>query len=326
MTTPTNGARVVDPAGVLFGIVLPVLAAAAGVVLTYVLEPRLPDEIATHWSGDSPDGYMSPVASAWTVAALVVVVGGGCCAIAALAQAQLMTRRVMLIVGLAVVGLMVAAQITTVVEQLDASAATDSPLPVSGIVSGVVAGAVAGLIGASRLRDQRVRSVATEPPPASLPRRAVDLPVSDQVGMSAGGLLATGLAVTAPAALVCWLAGAWWPLWIYVPIVVLGVALLQFRLVVDADGIRVQNMGMSAIEYGTDEVLSARVVEIRPFQDFGGWGLKRKGPGNYGVVTRTGPAVLVTFANGDRLTVTTPRADEIAGALNSLADRRPARP
>lgn len=325
MTTPTTGARVVDPVGVLFGVVLPVLAAAAGVALTYVLEPRLPAQIATHWSGSSPDGYMSPVASAWSVAAIVVVVGGGCCAIAALAQAQLIMRRVMLLLGLAVVGLIVAAEIAIVVGQLDATTPDDAALPVSALVLGVIVGAVVGMIGASLLRDHRVRAVATEAPPLDLPRGAADLPVTDQVGMSAGGLLATALVVTAPAALVCWLAGAWWPLGIYVPVVVLGVALLQFRLVVDADSIRVQNMGMSAIEYGTDEVVGARVVEVRPFQDFGGWGLKRKGPGNYGVVTRTGPAVVVTFACGDRLTVTTARADEVAGALNTLADRRLAR-
>ncbi len=50
-----------------------------------------------------------------------------------------------------------------------------------------------------------------------------------------------------------------------------------------------------------------------------------KARGNCGVVTRTGPAVVITFACGDRLTVTTPRAEEIAGALNTLADRRLAR-
>lgn len=322
MTTPTTGARVVDPVGVLFGVVLPAAAAAAGVVLTYLLAPRLPDEIATHWSGSAPDGYMTPTASAWSVAAIVLVVGGGCCAVAALAQAQLMTRRIMLLLGLTVVGLIAAAQVTMITTQLDATTATETPLPVAGIVLGAVVGAVVGMIGAALLRDRRARVVATEAPPADLPRGATDLPLTDQVGMGAGGLLATGVVVTAPAALVCWLADAWWPLWIYVPFVVLGVALLQFRLVVDADGIRVQNMGMAAIEYGTDEVLGARVVEIRPFQDFGGWGLKRKGPGNYGVVTRTGPAVLVTFACGDRLTVTTPRAAEIAAALNTLADRR----
>ncbi|MCL2533878.1 MAG: DUF1648 domain-containing protein [Nocardiaceae bacterium] len=325
MTTPTPSARVFDPAGVVFGVVVPVLAAAVGVVLTYVLLPRLPEQIATHWSGSAPDDFMSPTGSAWAAAAMVVLVGGGCSGIAALAQAQLMTRRIMLVIGLAVVGLIAAVQIAIPIQQLDTTTPTDAPLPVDAIGAGLALGAVVGMVGASLLRDYRVRAVATEAPPAGLPRSAVELPITDQVGMSAQGLVVTAVVLAMPAALLCWFADSWWLMGVYLPVVLLTVVLLQFRLVVDADSIRVQNMGMSAIEYGTDEVLGAKVREVRPFQDFGGWGIKAKGRGNYGVVTRTGPAVELTFACGHRLTVTTPRAEEIAGALNTLADLRLAR-
>lgn len=325
MTTPTSGPRIVDLAGVVFGILVPVLAAAAGVVATYVLAPRLPEQIATHWSGSSPDGFMSPTTSAWTMAAIVLLVGGGCSGIAALAQAQLMMRRIMLLIGTAVLGLIVAAEFAMILGQLDPDDPSDARLSAGALVLGLVVGTGVGLLGASMLRDHRVRTPATEAPPANLPRGAAQLPVTDEVGMSAAGLLATALALAAPAALVCWLAGAWWPLGVYLPVVLLAVVLLQFRLVVDADAIRVRNLGMSAIDYGTDEVLGAKVEHVRPFQDFGGWGLKVKGRGNYGLVTRTGPAVVITFACGHRLTVTTPKAEEIAGALNTLADRRFAR-
>ncbi|WP_433608603.1 DUF1648 domain-containing protein [Prescottella agglutinans] len=324
MTTPTPGPRLIDPAGAFFGVVVPALAAAAGVVATYILEPRLPEQMATQWSGGSSTGFTSPVASAWSMAAIVLLIGGGCSGIAALAQAQLMMRRIMLLIGLTVVGVIVAGEIAMIVGQVD-TAATDAAMPVEALGPGLVLGAVVGLVGASLLRDYRVRALATEAPAADLPRGAVELPIADQVGMSAGGLLATALALAAPAVLMCWLADAWWPLGLYLPAVLLAVTILQFRLVVDADSIRVQNMGMAAIEYGTDEVLGAKVTHLRPFQDFGGWGLKAKGRGNYGVVTRTGPAVVITFACGHQLTVTTPRAEEIAGALNTLADRRLAR-
>jgi hypothetical protein len=325
VTTPTPGPRVIDPAGAVFGIVVPVLAAAAGVVTTYALASRLPAQIATHWSGDSPDGFMTPSASAWSMAAIVLLVGGGCSAVAALAQARLVTRRTMLLIGSAVVGVIVAAEFSMILGQLDLTDGSDAEMSAGLIVLGLVAGTVVGLIGASLLREYRTRTPATEAPAAALPRGAVELPIADEVGMTAGGLAATALVLAAPAVLVCWFAGAWWPLGVYLPVVLLAVTLLQFRLVVDADGIRVRNLGMTAIEYGTDEVLGARVDEIRPFQDFGGWGIKVKARGNCGVVTRTGPAVVITFACGDRLTVTTPRAEEIAGALNTLADRRLAR-
>ncbi|WP_305093175.1 DUF1648 domain-containing protein [Prescottella sp. R16] len=325
MSTPTTAPRVVDPAGVVFGIVLPLLAAASGVVATYALLPQLPEQIATQWSGGTPTSFMSPTASAWSVAAIVALVGGGCCAIAALAQAQLMMRRLMLLVGLAVTGLIVAGEFTMILGQRGLVDASDATLSAEGLVTGLLIGTVVGLFGAALLRDHRVRVPATEPPPADLPRGHVELPVTDEVGMSAGGLAATALVLAAPAALVCWLADAWWPLGVYLPVVLLAVVVLQFRLVVDADGIRVKNLAMPAVEYGVDELESAKVEHVRPFQDFGGWGLKIKGRGNYGVVTRTGPAVVLTFASGDRLTVTTPKAEEIAGALNTLADARPVR-
>lgn len=315
----------VDPAGAFFGLVVPVLAAAAGVAATYALAPRLPEQIATQWSGGTPTSFMSPTASAWTMAAIVLLVGGGCSAVAALAQAQLMMRRMMLLIGSAVVGVIVAAEFAMVLGQLDLADASDAELSAGPLVLGLLVGTGVGLLGASLLRDHRVRTPATEPPPADLPRGAAELPIADEVGMSAGGLVATGAALAAPAALVCWLAGAWWPMGVYLPVVLLAVTLLQFRLVVDADRIRVQNLGMAAVEYGTDEVLGAKVEHVHPFGDFGGWGLKAKGRGNYGVVTRTGPAVVITFACGHRLTVTTPRAEEVAGALNTLADRRLAR-
>ena len=109
---------------------------------------------------------------------------------------------------------------------------------------------------------------------------------------------------------------------VFLPVCLLVVGLLRFRVVVDEAGLRVFNMGMCAVGYGVDELEGAKVTEIAPFRDFGGWGLRVKGRGNYGVVTETGPALVFTAANGQRLTVTSDRAEEMAGALNALADRR----
>ena len=93
-------------------------------------------------------------------------------------------------------------------------------------------------------------------------------------------------------------------------------------LVVDRSGLHISSLGMAAFDYSLDEITGASVREVDPFGDFGGWGLRVKGRGNYAVATAKGPAVFVTFANGERLTVTTPNADRIAGALNTLASQR----
>ena len=97
---------------------------------------------------------------------------------------------------------------------------------------------------------------------------------------------------------------------------------IPWGMTVQEAGVRVRNLGMTAVEYGLDEMIGAKVTETRPFEDWGGWGLRAKGRGRYGLVTNTGPALVFTTAGGHEFTVTTERAQEMAGALNSLADAR----
>ena len=322
-----KSSRVVDPAGAVFGLLLPVIAALSGVILTKVWEPRLPAQIATHWTTTSPDGFSTPMSSAWTFALVTVLFGGGCSAIAALAQAMLMMRRTMLVVGLSVVGLIFTVQVVLLSVQLDVTDPATTDLPLWSLGLGVVAGGVVGLIGAALLRDYRDRVAATDPPDPRLPRAGDPATVADTVGFGTLGSLVLLLILgVAPALAVCLLVDGWWPLAVFVPVGLLIVSLLRFRVIVDRTGIRVVNMGMTALQYGIEEIEGARVDAIKPFDDFGGWGFKVKGRRNYGVVTRTGPAVIVTTACGDRLTVTSPRAEDMAAALNSFADRRLRRP
>lgn len=322
-----NSSRVVDPAGAVFGLLLPVIAALSGVILTKVWEPRLPAQIATHWTTTSPDGFSTPMSSAWTFALVTVLFGGGCSAIAALAQAMLMMRRTMLVVGLSVVGLILTVQVLLLYVQLDVTDPADTELPLWSLGLGVVIGAVVGVIGAALLRDYRPRVAATGTPDPRLPRADDPATVADTVGFGTlGSLILLLILGVAPALAVCLLVDGWWPLAVFVPVGLLIVSLLRFRVIVDRTGIRVVNMGMTALQYGIEEIEGARVDVIKPFDDFGGWGLKVKGRRNYGVVTRTGPAVIVTTACGDRLTVTSARAEDMAGALNAFADRRLRRP
>ncbi|MCQ4119610.1 DUF1648 domain-containing protein [Rhodococcus tibetensis] len=318
-----HGSRIVDPAGAVFGLVLPVVAALSAVLLTKLWEPRLPAEIATHWTTTSPDGFSAPMSSAWTFALVTVLFGGGCAAFAALAPALLMMRRTMLVVGLSVVGLIITVQVVMLAVQLDVTDPTGTELPLWSLGLGTVLGAAVGMIGAACLRDYRRRVAATKPPDATLPRADAPAAVAVSVGFgTTGSVILLVLFGVVPALVVCRLAGGWWPLAVFVPVGLLLVSLLRFRVLVDEDGIRVINMGMPALDYGIDEIEGARVGVIKPFDDFGGWGLKVKGARNYGVVTRTGPAVIITMACGDRLTVTTSEAEEMAGVVNAFADRR----
>jgi hypothetical protein len=311
-----------DPAGVIFGVVVPVLAAALGVIVARLWSARLPDQIATHWSGTQPDGFTSPTTSAWTLAIVTVIVGGGCSAVAALAHALLLMRRTIPMIGLTVVGLITVLQLAILARQLDATDVGSVEVPGWALGVGTAVGFSVGLLGASLLRDYRERVPADAPPPEALPRADEELPIIESLGAGRVALVVLFAILGAGAALTCWLSQSWWPIAIFLPLAVLPVSLMRYELVVDRSGLHISSLGMAAFDYSLDEITGASVREVDPFGDFGGWGLRVKGRGNYAVATAKGPAVFVTFANGERLTVTTPNADRIAGALNTLASQR----
>lgn len=312
--------RSFDPAGVVFGVVVPVVAAATVLVTARIWEARLPDTLATHWNDEVPDGFTATGSAAWTFALVILLIGGGSSAVAALAQALLVMRRAMLIVGSAVTGLMLALWLGLLSAHLDLAAADQARFSATWIAVGVLVGGAVGVLGASLLRDHRERRPASGRPDPRLPRGPLDLPVVARVGLGTGTTVVLGAVTVLVTVGLCRLADAWWMLAVFLPVGALVLALLRFRVVVDESGLRVFTMGMCALGYDVDELEAATVTDIAPFRDFGGWGLRVKGRGNYGVVTETGPALVVTVATGQRLTVTTARAEEMAGALNTLAD------
>ncbi|MCK0091497.1 DUF1648 domain-containing protein [Rhodococcus sp. HNM0563] len=314
--------RIIDPAGAVFGLAIPLLCALAVLILTAAWEPRLPAEVASHWSGSTPDSFTAPMTGAWTMALLIALVGGGCCAIAVLAQAQLMMRRYMLVIGLAVTFLMATLYVATLAAQLDVSDPSDTPFPAWSLGLGICIGVVVGWLGASLLRDYRERPIATTKPDPSLPRGPVELPIVDQVGTGRLTTVVLALLVLVPVIIVCLVIGSWWPMAIAIPAGFLVLSLLRFTVRVDERGVSVRNLGSSALDYDLDEIIGAKVIETRPFQDWGGWGMRIKRPHRYGLVTNTGPALVITTESGHELTITTDRAEEMAGAINTLADRR----
>lgn len=315
--------RTFDPAGVVFGVVVPIAAAALGLIAVELWKSRLPEQIATHWSGTQPDGFMSPNTSAWTLAIVIVLVGGGCSALAALAHGLLIMRRTMLMIGLTVVGLITVLQLAILERQLDLTAVDNVEVPGWALGVGTLVGFSVGLLGASLLRDYRERTDADSPPPASLPRATnLDLPIVEPLGAGRVALTILFSITAAAAALTCWLSESWWPVAIFAPLAILTVSLMRYELIVDRAGLHVRSLGMSAFDYSIGEITGASVREVDPFSDFGGWGLRSKGRGNYAVATTKGPAVFVTFANGQRLTITTANAEHIAGTINTLCSQR----
>ncbi|MGV8872674.1 MAG: DUF1648 domain-containing protein [Rhodococcus sp. (in: high G+C Gram-positive bacteria)] len=307
-----------DPAGVVFGVVVPLAVAALGLVLAYLWQGRLPDRVATHFSGTEPDDLADPLSNAWTLAIVIVLVGGGCSAVASSARVLLIMRRTMLIIGLTVVGMIGVLQVATLTRELDLTSGQSVTIPGWAIAVGTVVGFATGLFGASTLRDHRERVVATSPPHTDLPRCSAELPLVVQVGASrVAGITVVAVSLAA-AALTCYLSDSLWPIFLFVPLTILTVSLLRFTVHIDSDGLYVSSLGMAAFDYDIDEITGASVRTVDPMKDFGGWGLRIKGRGNYAVATAAGPAAFVTFANGDRLTIGAAGAATIAGTLNTL--------
>jgi hypothetical protein len=316
-----NTRRVFDPWGVAFGVVLPLFAAAGGLLLTLLWESRLPDRIVVHWGSAGPEDYSEPMTASWVFALAIVFVGGGCSAFSALAQALLTWRRIMLVAGLTVTGLLSTLQVAILAVQLDAVAGEDVQLPSAAIALGIVNGFAIGAVGAGLLRDYRIRVPALEPPDPRLPRGAAQ-PIKFFGGFGVVGLVVLAALGIGGALLACATVGTSWPLWIALPVIVLVLAGLRYDITVDGAGVRVRNLGLTSFELDLEEITGARLTHVAAFKDFGGWGLRAKGPGRYGVITKTGPAVEIGTASGLTLTITSERADAMAGALNTLADQQ----
>lgn len=93
------------------------------------------------------------------------------------------------------------------------------------------------------------------------------------------------------------------------------------RVAVDEGDLLVRWLGAQALRVDLAEVDRAEVVTVSGW-DFGGWGLRMAvGERRYAFVGRGGPAVELHRADGTRWAVTTPRAEEVAGAVNTAADR-----
>lgn len=322
--SPTSTPASIDPVGAGFAIGLPLLAGAATLVLAASWQDRLPVPLATHWSlGPEPDGFSRLWSHTWFMVAMIILVGGGSAVAAAFAAVHLMLRRILLIVGLTVTGMMFTINTVLMASQRGLQDASGVPLASWSIGLGVLIGLLAGLAGAGMLQDLRPRVRAASRPGADLPRAANPrLPVTFTIGLASQWLWLICGGTSAGAVIACLAAGSLWPLPLFAPLLLLVFGVSRYRVEADEKGVRVRTIGTVMLAYDLDEIAGACVIDVNPFWDFGGWGMRFTGGGRYGIVTAKGPAAQITMASGDTVTITTSRAEELAGAINTLADTR----
>lgn len=310
----------------LLGVLVPVLVTAAAWVVIARLTPRMPDEVAVHWgpSGVDRTGSVAELLVPTAVISgisLVVLAG-----FSVLAGRQALTRRLTigLAVGLAV--LFAGTTLASVVVQLDVTTATDAGSPDGWLVVAILAAAVLGT-GAGALAGADPALPATGAHAQDAP--TTDLPVGQRAvwvrTVSGLGRTATWLVVVvgAVAAVALWLlADTLIPLVTAVPLLVLLLTTTSWQVQVDERGLTaLGTFGWPRVHVPAGEVERADVTAVRPFPEFGGWGLRTNISGTVGVVIRTGEGIAVERSGGRHLVVTVDDAANGAALLNTYAAR-----
>src|SRR5699024_9553625 len=79
--------------------------------------------------------------------------------------------------------------------------------------------------------------------------------------------------------------------------------------------------GLPRLTVRASEILRADVTSIRPFAEFGGWGLRMRPDGTTALVTRRGEALRITTAGQQHTVVSLPDAAQAAALLNTMAQK-----
>ncbi len=335
----SNAFRRTSTAFLWVGVIAPLAIITASALVVTAWLPQIPEPSATHWSGAGPDGF----GPRWTHLAVLVGVGGGMvllfAALAWFGSASARRRgaawsdswppatRFLGGVNLGLAGMMSVVGLASVGVQrgiADAGAAPDIGPWV--------------LVGFGVLVALTVVGWFLQPkgPHATAPPDAAPLPLADSeravwVGnatVSLGGRVVLGIVVLSVLAMtVLTLAQgerAWWVAGV-VAVIVAGLVScsLTFRVRITDDGIVVRSItGWPNVEIPAADITAVRVIDVNPFGEFGGWGLRQGLDGRYGVVLRGGEALEVSRIDGRRFVVTIDDAATAASVLAAAAARR----
>lgn len=332
----------------IVGLYIPLGLVVVQLIVFLAWLPRLPDEVAVHWSGAGvPDGFASPI-----VPLLMFPLGG--LVMASLffltkvmdLQAKASPKRAgdawgpmnRLVPAIVLSGsvLIFMLGIFTTWMQLDLADGRDLEPNAWVSILPTLVGTVAGGLG--YLAQPKLRVSAAVDADAGAP---LELAGSERVAWLGVIGVTKPYLWTMVIALVVVVASFIFVLSLRpmntVIIVVNGV-LLALVLVLTVVGVRfnvrIDERGFEARSFTGWPVLRARatniadvsVGEINPFDEFGGWGLRLSVDGKIGVVMRTGEGLRIERRRGRPLVITLDDADAAASALATAAKHAQAEP
>lgn len=317
--------RVVLAAGVL-----PVVITAATVLLLLGWRGDLPDPIATHWGARGEADSFTAVSTVVTWLGVGGLVLAALLTLLALRMRDPQAVRMLVVTGVGTLGMVAALVLLTTAEQRGLSDAAQAPLPGWMIPVSLLAGA-GGAAAAWWLvplwRSARDLSGVT----IGEPGRPIELSRTERVSWSqtvrspAVMVAFIGLGVAATLALVVALR-SWWLLSITVGLVLAAAALLSIRVRVDERGVSVRGaLGWPRQQIALEQIADARVVPVRGFRDFGGFGyrvgLRDPLRGVRAWVLRSGDALVIEQVDGSRDAIVVDDAATAAGVVSALVCR-----
>lgn len=297
------------------------VALAVELALLAVLRDRLPDPLATHFSGTVPDGFTGRTGFAFLCAGLTVGIG----ALFVLAGTRRATSaRWSVVTGYGTAGLVTSALVSVLLVNADAAdAAADARTPLWHQIAALLVGMAMGLVGWLVTRRLRLPDGLSGQAGADAGR--LDLAEGEVAGwtrtVSSRPLALLGLVLTV---LGCALAvPTGWP--VGVPLALLGLLMLSFSRITVTVGPRGLGVSSAALPRPRIQVPLAGMSgassrPVSPLGDFGGWGWRIR-PGATGIILRSGEALVVKRANGREIAVTVDDSATAAALLNSLIPR-----
>jgi hypothetical protein len=321
---------------ILLAGVVPLVIAGIGVLLMLRWAPELPDPIAVHWgAGGQVDGYGQ---LSTLVIVLPVVVGtfavGITLEVALLTATTYPARQPKVIVAASVffavflgVGLTGSVEIQRGLADASEAGTVFGPLGL-GLLLGIPAA-----VGTWFLTP-RPALAADESGPAA--PAALDLSAAERVSWTRVmhpsavavwiflGVVALSMAGVLTVAVTGSNGSVWPPLAILVPVVAICTVTFFWRVTISNEGVRIRSaVGLIRHTIPLDTIAAARVVQISPIADFGGWGI-RFGFGRIGYVMRGGQALEIERTTGRSVVVTVDDAVTATSLLEGLLSRRKA--
>ncbi|KKI16972.1 MULTISPECIES: DUF1648 domain-containing protein [unclassified Leucobacter] len=314
------------------GVWAPLIVVALGVLLQMLWIPRLPDPIATHWSGSGgPDGFSSP----WGNILFFAITGIGMTLIFAVIlliprgrrlgfPAWSSASRFLAAFGAATIVFISVLIVGLVQIQLDVADARTVGTVAGPMVAAVLAAVTAGALGwfvQPKVTVAAPASDDSEPLPLTEHERAVwigrSLPNAGYRWFA--GIMVVLMLTLCLGSLVGQFPG-WWVLALVGALVsALIIITIGFRVRIDAAGLEARSvLGWPVVRVRAADIDRVAASEINPLAEFGGWGFRWM-PGRFGVVLRTGPGIVVTRRSGSIFGITVDDAETGAAVLAAAA-------